>query len=572
MLEKDQQRLAEELLFGEKKHPSFAKELFLGIFDNDQFLPFKTPDQDNLAEIDSWIARIKDFIEKNLNAKEIDQKETIPSHVIEGFAKLGVLSCTIPKEYGGLGLSQYAYCKAVELVSGYCGATALFINAHQSIGMKALLLFGTHEQKEKWLKKLASGTALAAFALTEPNAGSDASNVETFAKYDKEKKCYILNGRKQWITNGSIANILTVMAKCEDGKISAFLVTPDMKGFKVLDKSLEKVGMKGSTTSNLAFENMEVPEENILGEKGKGLRICLTCLDFGRVTFGAACTGSAKMLLKEVLPYAKTRVQFKKPLISFPLVKEKIANMHALTFAMESATYMTAGFVDEETEDFMLEAAIIKVFNSDALWKILYDTMQIFGGKSFFTSAPFERMMRDARLNMIGEGSNEVLRAFIGAVGLHGAGMELKDLKESSLFSLATYDKSFKFLKRHLFSPKIGIERKELKEEAINLSKAIRSFGIAVDKVLFRYREKVVDEQLILNRLTESVMSLYTMISVLSRLETAFQNNVLSPLQLRIGKYYCQMALKNIHLQLKDLFSKEDKIKEDLSDAISSSK
>lgn len=547
MLDAEQNKLAEELLFSEKKKPSFAKQLFFGKFDESTVFPFPEASQEEKGKIDAYVERVKKFAEEKIDPVFNDREGTIPKEVIEGLGELGLLSLTIPKKFGGLGMSQEAYCRAMEVIAARCAATALFINAHQSVGLKALVLFGTKEQQEKWLPKLSKGKALAAFSLTEPNAGSDAAGIETKATYDPARKIYTISGRKQWTTNGSIADILTVMARTPDGKITAFLVTPDMPGFKVLDKALEKVGMRGSTTSNLLFENVEVPEANILGPMGGGLKVCLTVLDYGRTTFGATCTGVAKELIAKAKYHAIHRYQFKRPLGSFALVKQKIAEMHALAFAMESTTYLTAGLVDHHIEDIMLESAILKVFNSDALWKILYDTMQIYGGKSLFKDAPFERMMRDARLNMIGEGSNEVLRAFIGAVGLRDLGMELKSLKENPL----QWKKAWKIGSNYYFAPRIEVQSPQLQKEARELSKGIRRFGRACFYALARHREEIIEEQLVLNRLAEAAMSLYTTAAVISRLEK-------DPKEMETGKYYCKMAMGNLKSHLDTLFDPMD--------------
>lgn len=546
MLDKEQTKLAEELLFSEKKKPSFAKQLFFGKLDRSTVFPF--PEASSKGEIDAYVEKVKRFVDEKIDPVFNDREGTIPKEVIEGLGELGLLSLTIPKDFGGLGMSQEAYCRAMEVVAARCAATALFINAHQSVGLKALVLFGTKEQQEKWLPKLSKGKALAAFSLTEPNAGSDAGGIETKAVYDPERKTYSISGRKQWTTNGSIADILTVMARTPDGKVTAFLVTPDMPGFKVLDKALEKVGMRGSTTSNLLFENVEVPETNILGPMGGGLKVCLTVLDYGRTTFGATCTGVAKELISRAKDHAINRYQFKRPIGAFALVKQKIAEMHALAFAMESATYLTAGLVDHHTEDIMLESAILKVFNSDALWKILYDTMQIYGGKSLFKDAPFERMMRDARLNMIGEGSNEVLRAFIGAVGLRDYGMELKSLKENPL----QWKKAWNIGSNYIFAPNIEVKSPELQEEARALAKGIRRLGRSSFHALAHYKQEIIEEQLVLNRLAEAAMSLYTMTAVISRLEK-------DPRGMKVGKYYCKMAMRNLMRNLDDLFDPLDK-------------
>lgn len=579
----DQQRkLAEELLFGIKKKPGFGKLLFFGIFDSSNIFPFPKVNPDEQKRADAFLADLKKYLERDLDPDAIDRQAEIPQKVIQGLGKLGLLGITIPKEYGGMGLSQYAYCRSTEAIGGLCGATALFVNAHQSIGLKALLLFGTEEQRKKYLPKLASGEHLAAFALTEPNAGSDAGGIETRAVYDPVKNVYRINGRKQWITNGGIAKVLTVMAQTEvdtpegkQDKVTAFLVTPDMPGFKVVDKALEKVGMRGSWTANLAFENLEVPPENILGTLGGGLKICLTVLDFGRTTFGATCTGAAKFATAEAIQHAKTRLQFKRPLASFGLVKKKIATMSALAYAMDATTYLTAGLVDAEIEDFMLESAILKVFASDSLWTILYEAMQIYGGRSFFTSAPLERMMRDARLNMIGEGSNEVMRAFIAVVGMRDVGMQLKAVKEGLAHPVDNWEDLKKFGLQSIYrfkGPQIPVKSKKLLTEAQQLSNSIRRFGNAVLKLLATYREDILEEQLELDRIATSAIAIYTAAAVLSKIDSDLERVNGDEKQLgndlAIAKLYCKMAFEQIENHLSRISNNFDADIEKLSDQI----
>ena len=265
--------------------------------------------------------------------------------MIDGLARVGVLGMTAPKEYGGRGFSQRAYCKILEEIGARCASTSVFTNAHHSIGIRALLLFGTREQKQKWLPPLVTGEQLAAFALTEKEAGSDAANVQTRAEPSADGTHYILNGEKRYITNAAIAQVLTVMARTpvpgsDKTAITAFLVTPDMPGFEMLEPRMEKVGIRGTATGRFAMRDMAVPKENILGPLGKGLKVALTVLDFGRTTFGACCTGAAKTCLRLAVEHANTRRQFKKTLGDFDLVKKKIGRMAADLYAMEA---MTAG-------------------------------------------------------------------------------------------------------------------------------------------------------------------------------------------------------------------------------------
>ncbi|MBA3957458.1 MAG: acyl-CoA dehydrogenase family protein [Parachlamydiaceae bacterium] len=581
-MDQEQKRLAEELLFQEKKAPSFGKQLYFGLFDTSHVYPYPHVSAEQEADTNSLIQQLNTFADQNIDPKWIDSNATIPDNVIEGLGKLGILGITVPKEYGGLGMTQYAYCRATEALASRCASTALFVNAHQSIGVKALLLFGTPEQRNKWLPALAKGEQIAAFSLTEPNAGSDAAGIETIAVYDPQRNVYRLTGKKQWTTSGSIARVLTVMAKTEvdtpkgkEYKVTAFLVTPDMPGFSITAPALEKVGMRGTKTANLAFNDMEVPAENILGPIGGGLRVCLTALDYGRTTFGATCTGASKFLVARAIAHARSRYQFKRPLASFGLVKQKIANMSALAYAMDATTYMTAGLIDAKVEDVMLESAMLKVFASDSLWSIIYDTMQIFGGRSFFNDEPFERMMRDARLNMIGEGANEVLRAFIGAVGMRDVGIELQEVVEALQHPWSDFPRIWNFGKEGLKrwqTARLPVQSPLLQRETKALRRAVRRFGISVVKVLARYREEILEKQMVLDRIATSAMAIYTTTAVLSKLDSdltrvngnadALGNDV------AVAKLYCQQAMQTLDQCLRTLFPESDSDIEAVSDQI----
>lgn len=574
-MDEEQRKLAEELLFSEKKQPSFAKQLYFGQFESQNVLPFPAKISE---DEEAYLERIQDFIFSEVDPDSIDRQAEIPSSVIKGMGEIGMLGMTVPKEHGGLGMSQRVYCKTAEMLAGRCASTALFLNAHQSIGLKALLLFGTDEQKQRWLPGMARGEMLGAFALTEPSAGSDAAGIKTRAVYDPEANVYRITGEKQWITNGSMADVLTVMAKTEvdtkqgkQEKVTAFLVTPDMEGFRIKEKALEKVGMRGTRTSNLEFRDVAVPVNQILGPLGGGLRVCLTVLDYGRTTFGATCTGTAKFCVEKAIAHAKKRIQFNRPLAGFELVKKKIATMSAMAYAMEASTYLTAGLVDEHIEDIMLEAAILKVFASESIWDILYDTMQIYGGRSFFTDHPFERMMRDARLNMIGEGSNEVMRAFIGLVGMRDVGMLLKatsDAASSPLKNFSTLAHFSGHIFGRLFAPSIPIQSKEIQIEAKLLGKAIRRFGIEVLRLLGRYREDIIERQLILDRMATCAIAFYTMTAVLGKLDQDLQSGTCSSNDLESGKLYCKIAFQRIHNSFGSLRSNLDREMVSLSDQI----
>ncbi|MCA9117404.1 MAG: acyl-CoA dehydrogenase family protein, partial [Planctomycetaceae bacterium] len=432
-LRQQQIQQAEELLFSGPLRAGFAKGLYFGQFRAEAMFPWPVQPSDEQQTGDEAVAAVEQYVQQHLDPAAIDRNADIPPEVIRGLAELGVLGMTVAPEHGGRGFTQKNYCRVMEVIGGHCAATAVFVNAHHSIGLRALELFGTPEQKARWMRPLATGEQLAAFALTEPEAGSDASNVQTRATPTEDGTAYILNGEKRYITNGGIADVLTVMARTPDdrdpdGRVTAFLVTPDMPGFEVVEPRMEKCGIRGTATARLAFHNMRVPRENLLGERGRGLRLALTVLDFGRTTFGASCTGAAKFCVEHMARHAARRRQFGRALGEFELVQGKIAEAAADTFAMESATWYTAELIDSGSEDYMLETAMLKVFASDMLWRIVNDTLQIYGGAGYFSDQPFERMMRDARINLIGEGANDVLRCFIAMVGLRDLGKQMESM------------------------------------------------------------------------------------------------------------------------------------------------
>src|SRR5262245_15930825 len=341
-----QKKQAEELLFSGPQTLGFAKGLFFGHFNAPLLFPYPELKPAERGVTEQILAEVRRFCDTGIDAAKIDRDAEIPQSVIDGLGKIGVLGLTAPPECGGKAFSQFANTKVMEIIGGHCASTAVFVNAHHSIGIRALLLFGTEAQRRQWLAPLTSGQKLAAFALTEPEAGSDASNVQTTATPTPDGKGFLLNGTKRWITNGGIADVLTVMARTpglagganKKKEITAFLVTPDMPGFKVIEKRMEKNSIRGTATGRMAFENVFVPRENVLGQVGKGLRIALTVLDFGRTTFGASCTGVAKACIKASAQRANQRVQFDQKIGEFELVKKKIAYMAACEFAMEAMT------------------------------------------------------------------------------------------------------------------------------------------------------------------------------------------------------------------------------------------
>jgi len=525
---------AEELLFAGPQAQGFAKGLFQGHFVSDWVMPYPRIPADQQTQLDETLRELRQFLNEHLDAAEIDRRADIPRGVIDGLGRIGVLGMTAPKEYGGHGFSQMANCKVLEEIGRRCASTSVFVNAHHSIGIRALLLFGTHEQKQTWLPNLVTGEQLGAFALTEKEAGSDAANVQMKATPSEDGSHYILNGEKRYITNTAIAHVLTVMARTpvpgKPGKdaITAFLVTPDMPGFELIDGRMEKMGIRGTATGRFALRDVKVPKENILGPFGKGLKVALTVLDFGRTTFGACCTGAAKTCLEMAIQHAKTRKQFNKTLAEFELVKKKIARIAADAYAMEAMTTMTGSFIDRGLEDYMLETAMLKVFTTERLWECINDVFQIYGGSAYFTDLPLERMMRDARINQIGEGANEVLTSFIALVGMRGPGMEFKEIYDTMMKpSREAMSKAWAAGKSRLGAairvPEVPVQSEQLHGQARELGRLIWRFNFAVNRALILYREPILDMQLIQERIANAAMDLFASTCVLSRIDCEIQ-------------------------------------------------
>ena len=577
----EQRKDVEEMIAG--PDVGFAKALFFGKFKSDLLYPYPTLAPDKQAAADEMAAKVREFADFAIDAVKIDREARIPDSVIQGLADIGMYKLTIPKEYGGLGFGQQQYLKTMEILGGHDSSVAVFVNAHHSIGVRALCLFGTKEQQAKWLPGLYDGSKLCAFALTEPEAGSDAGNVQTTATPTEDGSAYILNGTKHYITNGGIAHVLTLMARTPDpsnpkGKVTAFLVTPDTPGFEVVEARAEKCGIRGTATGKMRFTNMRVPKENILGQTGRGLQAALTVLNYGRVTFGATCTGHAKVCIQAMTSHAKKRVQFQQSLSEFHLVQKKIAFASAHCFAMEAATAECAAFIDKGAPDYMLETAILKVFATEHLWTIVNDTLQVYGGKGYFCDQPIERWMRDARINTIGEGANDVLKAFIAVVGCRGPGMYLKSLQDQALGGVRGFFKSIpaalgvgaKLVAPWLTTgtPEVPVKSPELHDDALKLAKLVREFGLKLPHVFLaaKTEENFAQAELVHERIADIAIDLYVSACVLARLDhllTAKSSNgkptAADPYADPVGgKYFLTLAFRRFRERFAALDDNDD--------------
>ena len=353
---------------------------------------------------------VRDFAQNELKpiAHQIDENEKIPPEIIQKLGELGLLGAAIPEQYGGGGFGEVGYCLMQEEISRACLSTATFIGAHQSIGTNAILIGGSEEIKQKYVVPLAQGQKIGAFCLTEVQAGSDSFNVRTTAELDGNE--WVINGDKMWITNGGLADIISVFARTPKG-VTAFVVETSMPGFTAGPPE-KKMGIRGSTTNAITFDNVRVPKENMIGSEGRGFLIAMKTLEAGRLGLGAACLGAAKEMVEMSVKYAKERIQFDHPISHFQAIQFMLAEMSTMVYAMESIVYRTAVDYDKK-KNVSLHSSIVKLFCSESLDKIVDLAVQIHGGMGYSREYPIERFYRDSRINKIFEGTNEIQKGII---------------------------------------------------------------------------------------------------------------------------------------------------------------
>uniref|UniRef100_A0A8C6TRR3 Acyl-CoA dehydrogenase family, member 9 n=1 Tax=Neogobius melanostomus TaxID=47308 RepID=A0A8C6TRR3_9GOBI len=407
----------------------YAKDLFLGQVNKKEVFPYPDISNDEVEEVNQLVAPVEKFFSEEVDSAKIDREAKIPPETLSGLKELGLFGMQIPEEYGGLGLSNTVYARLAE-ITALDASIAVTLAAHQAIGLKGILIAGNEEQKQKYLPKLACGEHVAAFCLTEPGSGSDAASIQTRATLSEDGKHYLINGSKIWISNGGFADIMTVFARTEvddngvkKDKITAFIVERAFGGI-TSGKPEDKLGIRGSNTCEVAFENVPVPVENVIGEVGGGFKIAMNILNSGRFSMGSSSAGMIKKLMGNT--YAATRKQFNKPLSEFGMVQEKFALMAINAFVMESMAYLTAGMMDRPgLPDCSVEAAIVKIFSSEGGWICVSEALQVLGGLGYTKNYPFERYLRDCRILPIFEGTNEILRMYISLTGMQYAGKVL---------------------------------------------------------------------------------------------------------------------------------------------------
>lgn len=570
----------------EIKKTSFGAQLFMGNFDSDLLYPFPEQEPEDKKIGDAYLEKVIKYVKANIDPSEVDRTHEMPKEYIKGLADLGAFALKIPKKYGGVGLSQTNYNRIAMAVGSYDSGTAVLLSAHQSIGVpQPLKMFGTEEQKNKYYPRFAKG-AISGFALTEIDVGSDPAQMSCEAKLSEDGKTYTLNGAKLWCTNGPIADLIVVLAKTapkvvkgkEKKQITAFILEMNTPGVEVTQRC-EFMGLHGMYNGALKFTDVKIPVENRISEEGRGMAIALATINVGRLTIPAACAGGAKQLLSIARRWGKSRVQWGKPVGLHEEGRQKISFIASATFAIEAISKLTSSWQDQGNIDIRIEGSMAKLFCTEALWKIADDTLQLRGGRGYETArslkargeVPFavEQAMRDARINLIFEGSSEIMRLFLAREALDP---HLK--KAGALFSnklsigqkaLAGFKMLGFYLKWYptqflapLFSKSYS-ELGPLGKHFAYVEKNAHKLARTLFYYMGRYREKLESRQLILGRIIEIGSELFAISATVSYAAALHKKNPADPSPIELADYFAISARRKIEGLYKALSDNDDR-------------
>lgn len=513
--------------------PSFTRGLFVGDIQHELLFPFPEPlerrDADEAAVVRRLIDQLRALERDVIDSARYDREEMVPEEVLRAFADIGMFGLTIPREYGGLGLSATAYGRVFAALCAIDPSLAVVVGVHCGLGAKTIVLFGTPEQRQRYLPALARGSMFAAYALTEPNVGSDAQHIEATAVRAPGGDGWLLTGTKIWIGLGHRAGVIATFAQTEverDGRRvrrpTAFLVRPETPGFRVAG-TYHKLGIRGSTQAELRYDGVFVPDDHVLHEVGRGFHVAVHVLNAGRHSLSCGCTGGTRRLLTEMTRYASERVQFGKPIIEFEITQRKVASLAAELYAAEAMVAELSALMDSGEADVALEAACSKVFTSEMLWRAADEMVQVAGGRGFVQPWPYERMLRDARINRIFEGTNEILRLFIALNGLQEQGEKLKELGAALKRPLQNLGQLGEFVRSRVRTrfgrgTDLAVELHEaLQVHERYFEKHVAELKHAAEGAVMQYREGIVERQFVLERLANMAIELWARAAVIAR-------------------------------------------------------
>ncbi len=552
------------------KNPSFTRGVFEGDLLEDLVFPFPEPTPEEKESLAAILDAFRSWAAETVDPAKLDHDGKFPDEVRQGMAELGLMGLNIPEAYGGFGASAMVFNRVFGEIGATDAALAVYFGAHQSIGIKGIILFGTEEQKQRWLPRCASGELIGAFCLTEPGSGSDAQAMRTTATPSEDGKAYTLNGTKIWISNAGYAGVMTVFAKVPveiDGKakqrVTAFIVDAKAPGIS-LGKVEEKMGIKASDTRTVTFENVRVPVEDRLGDVGAGFKIALEILNSGRLGLSAGSSRGTRAMMKHALEYARQREQFGRPIGSFGMIRRKFAMAAAECYAADAGWMLCAGMVDRGGVDFSLETAACKVFASELAFRTATDCQQIAGGIGYSKEYPYERFVRDSRINLIFEGTNEILRALIALMGLQQPGEELKKVGQAFKDPLHSIGAISSYLtgrvKRTLVKNKFTKVHEALEDEADMLEQVVHQLALAVEKALIEHGKGIIEKQMIQERMANAAIDIYLATAVLSRVTSVIERKGLDAAaeDLDNARIFIPMAMRRARRQVRGIERNQD--------------
>lgn len=560
---------------------SVAKNLFAGEILDEVLFPYPRLREKDREVLGLIIDAIDQFLDPHhADFRRWDRESAQPAEFIQGLRDLGLFGLIIPEEFGGLGLSNGGYARALSQTSTHDSSVSLTVGAHSSIGMKGILLFGTPEQKARYLPKLASGELIAAFCLTEAGAGSDAASIKTRAERNPDGT-WTLNGEKIWITNGGIAGLYTVFARTQSaaGRITAFIVEAAWPGVSH-GAHEDKMGIRASSTTTVAFSDVKVPAGNVLDAEGKGFKVAMAILNNGRTGLGGGAVGGMKTLIRMASKQAQARRQFGRPIAQFGLIRKKLAQMAVDCFAAESVVWMVAHHIDAGSEDNSVEAAISKIFASEAMQRTAHEALQIAAGSGFMRDLPYEQIVRDSRILTIFEGTNEVLRLYVALSGLKDLGKSLGELKSAMDSIFNNPIKGFGVLtdyaeRRLTHATGVGGDKilaqvpARLREAADIYEKYTLELSKAADYLLRRHGRGITERQYELERIADIAVDLYVGLCVLSRATSlASAPGDGAEQALSIGRIFARQAKRRMAGNVRRITRNEDDGMDSLADFI----